>query len=119
MRQFDLLPLPRLARLPDMGIKIEKISAITLKVARMDVAVRFYRDVLGMEVLYGGSGATFFSLRMGEGEHRIIFHVADVDSSWSYLKQKGFEPDRPRDASWGERYFHMRDPDGNEISFAR
>src|SRR5919197_3697923 len=99
MRQFDLLPLPRLARLPDMGIKIEKISAITLKVARMDVAVRFYRDVLGMEVLYGGSEATFSSLRMREAEHpiinleegrpatdwgRIIFHVADVDSSWSY-----------------------------------
>jgi len=24
---------------------------------------------------------------------------------------------RPRDASWGERYFHMPDPDGHELSF--
>ncbi len=29
------------------------------------------------------------------------------------------DPDQPRDASWGERYFHMRDPDGHELSFAR
>ena len=25
----------------------------------------------------------------------------------------------PRDAPWGERYFHMRDPDGHELSSAR
>jgi hypothetical protein len=25
----------------------------------------------------------------------------------------------PRDASWGERYFHMLDEDGHELSFAR
>jgi uncharacterized glyoxalase superfamily protein PhnB len=31
----------------------------------------------------------------------------------------GFPADKPRNASWGERYFHMRDPDGHELSFAR
>jgi uncharacterized glyoxalase superfamily protein PhnB len=25
----------------------------------------------------------------------------------------------PRDATWGERYFHVTDPDGHELSFAR
>lgn len=25
---------------------------------------------------------------------------------------------QPQDASWGERYFHMSDPDGHELSFA-
>ena len=24
----------------------------------------------------------------------------------------------PRDGEWGERYFHLRDPDGHELSFA-
>jgi uncharacterized glyoxalase superfamily protein PhnB len=24
----------------------------------------------------------------------------------------------PRDAEWGERFFHVTDPDGHEISFA-
>jgi len=25
----------------------------------------------------------------------------------------------PADAPWGERYFHILDPDGHELSFAR
>ena len=25
----------------------------------------------------------------------------------------------PRDAPWNERYFHLTDPDGHELSFAR
>src|SRR5438128_550362 len=25
----------------------------------------------------------------------------------------------PRDAEWGERFFHLADPDGHELSFAR
>jgi len=25
----------------------------------------------------------------------------------------------PEDATWGERYFHISDPDGHELSFAR
>jgi catechol 2,3-dioxygenase-like lactoylglutathione lyase family enzyme len=35
------------------------------------------------------------------------------------LKDRGFNPEIPRDASWGERYFHMLDPDGHELSFAQ
>ena len=114
--------------------KIERISAITLKVANMDASVRFYRDLLGMELVYGGPDAYFSSLRTAETEFpilnleqgrtvnrwgRMIFHVAEVDAFWTYLKQKGFDPERPQDASWGERYFHMHDPDGHELSFAR
>jgi hypothetical protein len=26
---------------------------------------------------------------------------------------------QPRDAEWHERYFHISDPDGHEISFAK
>ncbi len=117
-----------------MTATIEKISAITLKVANMGVSLRFYGDVLGMKLLYGGPDAYFSSLRTSETEFpilnleqgrianrwgRMIFHVADVDAFWTYLKEKGFDPDIPRDASWGERYFHMHDPDGHELSFAR
>ena len=33
---------------------------------------------------------------------------------------EGLKPDtKPRDAEWGERYFHITDPDGHELSFAR
>jgi len=50
---------------------------------------------------------------------RLIFYVPDVDQFWRYLQDKGFDPESPRDASWGERYFHMHDPDGDDLSFAR
>lgn len=118
-----------------MTVKIEKISAITLKVANMEVSVRFYGDVLGMKLVYGGKDAFFSSLRAAADAElpilnleqgrpitewgRMIFYVADVDEFWKYLKDRGFDPQRPQDASWGERYFHMHDPDGHELSFAR
>ena len=50
---------------------------------------------------------------------RLIFYVSDVDRFWAYLKEQGLRPQRPQDASWGERYFHLSDPDGHELSFAR
>jgi hypothetical protein len=39
--------------------------------------------------------------------------------SGSTCAGKGFNPESPRDAAWGERYFHMPDPDGHQLSFAR
>ena len=113
---------------------IEKISAVTLRVANMMESVRFYRDVLGMELLYGGEDAGFSSLRAEDAQSailnleqgdrvthwgRLIFCVTDVDALWNHLKDRGFDPEIPRDAAWGERYFHMPDPDGHELSFAR
>jgi catechol 2,3-dioxygenase-like lactoylglutathione lyase family enzyme len=114
-------------------VNIEKISAVTLKVASMTNSVRFYRDVLGMEIIYGGEDGYFSSLHTKEGKGpilnlekdppvtdwgRLIFYVADVDAIWAYLREKGFHPETPQDAPWGERYFHMPDPDGHELSFA-
>ncbi len=117
-----------------MAPTIEKISAVTLRVANMSESVRFYRDVLGMELLYGGENAGFSSLlakdvqsailnleqgAAGTRWGRLVFHVTDVDALWNHLKDRGFEPEIPRNAAWGERYFHMPDPDGHELSFAR
>ena len=34
--------------------EIEKISGVTLRVLNMKASVRFYGDVLGMEIVYGG-----------------------------------------------------------------
>jgi uncharacterized glyoxalase superfamily protein PhnB len=63
-----------------------------------------------------------FNLEQGRsvtGWGRLIFYLADVDAICAYLREKGFHPESPQDASWGERYFHMPDPDGHELSFAR
>jgi catechol 2,3-dioxygenase-like lactoylglutathione lyase family enzyme len=117
-----------------MTMTVEKISAVTFRVLNMKASVRFYRGVLGMEVLYGGEDAPFSSLRAKDAEcpilnleqgrsvpgwGRMIFYVADVDAFWEHLRGKGLQPESPRDASWGERYFHMPGPDGHELSFAR
>ena len=38
----------------------------------------------------------------------------------AFTSSRGWTPRRsPRDAKWGERYFHITDPDGHELSFAR
>ena len=67
----------------------------------------FYRNVLGMELLYGGEQASFSSLRGSNSESvvlnleqgvpvtqwgRLIFHVTDVDEFWTQLREKGFHP---------------------------
>ena len=112
---------------------VEKISAVTLLVANMKSSVRFYKDLLGLEIIYGGESSYFTSFRIKDGNTilnleqgkasvrwgRLIFHVSDVDHLWAHLMEKGFHPESPQDAPWGERYFHMPDPDGHELSFAR
>jgi catechol 2,3-dioxygenase-like lactoylglutathione lyase family enzyme len=113
---------------------IEAISAITLGSHDMQRAVRFYR-ALGFEVLYGGEESSFTSFRAGTGYLnliaqpagrrwswwvRVIFYVADVDELYDRARAAGCQPTAaPRDAEWGERFFHLVDPDGHELSFAR
>jgi catechol 2,3-dioxygenase-like lactoylglutathione lyase family enzyme len=115
-------------------MNVERISAITIKVNDMAKSVHFYNKLLGLKIFYGGEKAYFSSLQtpgakdpilnLAQGQvtrdwGRIIFHVEDVDKFWTYLKEKEFNPDRPRDATWGERYFHLQDPDGHELSLAQ
>jgi uncharacterized glyoxalase superfamily protein PhnB len=50
----------------------------------------------------------------------VIVHVDDVDALHARARAAGLRPEAPpRDAEWGERYFHLVDPDGHELSFAR
>lgn len=113
---------------------IQSLSAVTLAVADMAVAHRFY-SALGFGALYGGAAADFTSYRVGSsflnlqlvpgqppvsGWGRAIFYVTDVDAVYERAVHAGFSPStEPADAPWGERYFHLSDPDGHELSFAR
>lgn len=112
---------------------IQNISAVTLATHDMARAVRFYR-LLGFAVLYGGETASFTSFRAGPSFlnliaqpaqtqwswwGRLIFYESDVDALHARLVAAGHPPDtEPRDAEWGERFFHLTDPDGHELSFA-
>lgn len=112
---------------------IQRLSAITFAVRDMPTAVSFYSS-FGLTIVYGGPEATFTSLHMGElyvnlilqPDHtpawwgRVIFHVDDVDALYHAIIAQGLTPaNPPRDAPWGERFFHIVDPDGHELSFAK
>ena len=113
---------------------VESISAVTLLTVDMVEAVAFYQ-ALGFHLLYGGQAAPFTSFRVGAGYlnlqldtagssrravwGRVVLWVDDVDAMYRRALAAGFEPETsPVDASWGERYFHIHDPDGHELSFA-
>jgi catechol 2,3-dioxygenase-like lactoylglutathione lyase family enzyme len=113
--------------------RIEMLSAITLATRNMGRSVRFYRS-LGFTLKYGGENAPFTSFTVGPSFlnltaetrgplnwwGRVIFHVSDVDRLYDKVLAAGHTPEfAPRDAPWGERYFHLVDPDGHEISFAK
>ena len=50
---------------------------------------------------------------------RVIFYDSDLDGLYARLIAAGCRPDTaPCDAVWGERFFHLTDPDGHELSFA-
>jgi hypothetical protein len=113
----------------------------------MEKSSNFYSQIPGFKLVYGGSSKdTFTTFEIGEevprmclnlelvtnsnSEHgrkhfgRIIFHTEAVDKLYSYLKSNHnisnlirFE-NKPRDGPWGERYFHIREPDGYQLSFA-
>lgn len=114
---------------------IERIDAVTLATTDMGEAVAFYLAV-GFDVAYGGPEAEFTSLRAGDGYlnlqldpgavrpvqpwGRVILFVEDVDALHRRCVDAGLSPSTaPADAPWGERYFHLSDPDGHELSFAR
>ena len=113
---------------------LEGISAVTLATHDMARAVRFYL-ALGLTLCQGGEGHSFTSLQAGAcflnllsqpaGRSwswwgRVIFRVADVDALHRRALAAGLRPEgAPRDAPWGERYFHLTDPDGHELSFAQ
>ncbi|MCH8152709.1 MAG: VOC family protein [Planctomycetes bacterium] len=116
------------------GATVEAISAVTLVTADMVRAVRFY-EALGFVRLCGGPEASFTSFAVG-GNYlnlaakttatplpawgRVIFYVTDVDAFYDRATEAGLSPQfPPRNAEWGERYFHLSDPDGHELSFAR
>jgi len=120
---------------PEAEPRITGLSAVTLATRDMAAAVAFY-TALGFPIVHGGPDAPFTSLGAGtqflnldgtadtsappRGWGRAIFYVSDVDAMFERVRARGYRPEfAPRDAPWGERYFHVRDPDGHEISFAR
>ena len=121
-------------------MKVTKISAVTLPVSDMKKSVDFYSKIPNFKIVYGGSDSQFTSfliedatksylnLKLNEAHPpnfgRIIFYVDNVDELFAYMESSfnilglGKLESKPKDAEWGERFFHALDPDGYKLSFA-
>ena len=110
---------------------IRSINAVTLAVSDMERSIAFYRSIGFRLEHHGESFATF---RLGEQAlnltaetepaggfwGRVIFYVEDVDQMHRLVLDAGHGTEtEPADAPWKERYFHLNDPDGHQLSFAR
>ena len=119
---------------------MSKISAVTLLVSDMKRSVDFYSKIPNFKIVYGGPDTQFTSfliddtvksylnLKLNKTHSadfgRIIFYTDDVDELFAYMQYDktvsglGIFESKPQDATWGERFFHMLDPDGYKMSFA-
>ena len=106
----------------------------------MKKSVDFYSKIPNFKMVYGGpdsqftsfliedTAKSFLNLKLNKTHSpnfgRIIFYVDDVDELFAYMENDetisglGKLESKPEDATWGERFFHMLDPDGYKLSFA-
>jgi hypothetical protein len=127
-------------------MRIKKISAITLKIQNMRKEWQFYSQLPGLSLSYGGPDCNFTSFEMKDDSSnsktyinlecvngfssnknfgRIIIYSDNVDELYSFFKTDDniasiiTIKNEPMDGMWGERYFHILDPEEYEISFAQ
>ena len=71
------------------------------------------------------NGSTLGKMKETEDFGRIIFHVENVDELYSYMKHNEYISklvifeNEPANAPWGERFFHIREPNNYQLSFAQ
>ena len=121
-------------------MKVTKISAVTLLISDMKKSVEFYSKIPNFKIVYGCPDSQFTSFLIDDMSKsylnlklkkthstdfgRIIFYVDDVDKIFTYMQNDetisglGKLESKPQDATWGERFFHVLDPDGYKLSFA-
>jgi catechol 2,3-dioxygenase-like lactoylglutathione lyase family enzyme len=122
-----------------------KLDTVRLLVDDMPAAVRFYRDVMGFKLRFGGETDVYVEFEVGAGEVAVAlfekklmlgslgltpadgsvagdravltFAVPDVDESFATLVTKGaVVVHSPTDQpAWHLRVAHLRDPAGNLI----
>ena len=116
------------------NLNIESIGQIAIAVSDIDRAVAFYRDTLGLELLFpappglaffncGGVRLMLTTLQGAENDHRtsvIYYKVGDIQTSAENLKNKGIqfvqEPQLTARLQDHELWMaFIRDPDANLI----
>ena len=128
-----------------MNIQVSGICAL-LQVFDMPTSLRFYRDVLGFEIVQAsqaGEQPDWVWIRLQDAElmlntayeagerpaapdpTRVVSHAdtglyfdcPDVDEVYRYLQKQGVEVNPPKVAPYGMRQLYVRDPDGYNLCF--
>jgi len=119
---------------------MERIGYVILYVGDLEVAVGFYRDVVGLEYKFTDAGYAEFEaggVRFALYERRraewltgrdvvpgaggeVVVMVDDVDAWADRLAARGVPVlSGPADRPWGHRTVHVADPDGFVVEFAQ
>lgn len=129
-----------------MPIEVTGVCAL-LQVFDMPTSVRFYRDVLGFEVVQSSEReGDFFDwglLRLSDaclmlntaheqdsrpahpnplwikshGDTCLYFACPDVDAAYQHLRSKGIDVKEPKVAPYGMKQLYLTDPDGYSLCF--
>lgn len=114
-------------RLPAQAMKVN-FDAIFYYVSDLDHAIRFYTEVLGLElhscdvvarfrvdgVLFELVPAADRGKLSGDGNARLCLRVDDIESAIAELRTKGVAV-QDSEAKENGRLTSFRDPDGNEL----
>jgi catechol 2,3-dioxygenase-like lactoylglutathione lyase family enzyme len=128
-----------------MGIEIRGMSPL-LSVFDMPMSLRFYRDILGFEVVRDSgqgdnsgwvmlklNGTTLMLNTAYDDDERpttpdpiniaahhdtcLYFGCPDVDAAYEYLRESGIEIKPPEIAYYGMKQLYLNDPDGYNLCF--
>ena len=108
------------------------MRAVTLAIRAMPEAMTFSTP-LGFTLVDGSPPARFRPLHAGDAlinralaPHfkltwwgRTMFRVDNVETLYAMAVAQGLTPSALRHGSWGERSFHLTDPNGQARSFAQ
>jgi catechol 2,3-dioxygenase-like lactoylglutathione lyase family enzyme len=127
-----------------MPIEVEGVTTL-IQVFDMPTSVRFYRDVLGFEVVMQSEPGDDFDwgllrlhesklmlntayeketrppapdpVRIAAHEDTTFYFGADPDATYDYLQAKGVQVSAPKVAPYGMKQLYLKDPDGYVLCF--
>ena len=119
-----------------MYMKIGNIKQIIIYVTDMDAQVKFYKEVLGFEVIIPRNQNSYtneFWVQLDTGETSLCLHaggkkdfgkdapkytfeVADINAARSYFIEKGIKVSEVRSPSPEHFVVDIADPEGNKFS---
>lgn len=115
-------------------MKLRTINHVGIPVKDRKVALKFYRDILGLEVIPSmvdaehivwmrtADGTMVHLIESKDGKtlagHHVAFEATDFDEAVNELQASEYDVDKETgERHDGQRYIFANDPDGNRLEF--